>query len=154
MGVRLLLFFYFFKHFFLFFKIFFLVQLVSSLIPKNFQTLWPLPQKFLGIRDQLNFYFPWLCIRNSNYLLFQGGTTLIQGAMFIVFAKWSRGFVYSRGYVYSGVQNSMYPSKVIVICWNTNSDWLQKEPNMTFSRLCIFCIFFFKDILRLEFILL
>ena len=32
---------------------------------------------------------------------------LIQGTMFIVFAKCSRGYNYSRGYVYSGVQ-SMY----------------------------------------------
>ena len=36
----------------------------------------------------------------------------------------------------------MYPSKVIVIYWNTNSDCLQKEPNMTFSRLYILYFFF------------
>ena len=42
----------------------------------------------------------------------------------------------------------MYPSKVIVIYWNTNSDWLQKEPNITFSRLYILYYFFFQGYLE------
>ena len=46
-------------------------------------------------------FFLQLCLRNSNYLIFQRGARLIQGAMLIVFAKCSRGYVYSRGYIYS-----------------------------------------------------
>ena len=49
--------------------------------------------------------FLWLCTyKNSNYLSFKGGSVYSRG-MFIDFEKSSRGYVHSRGYVYSGLQS-------------------------------------------------
>ena len=39
-----------------------------------------------------------------------------QGAMFIVFPKCSRGYVYSRGYAYSGVQSNYCLALLIFLC--------------------------------------
>ena len=58
---------------------------------------------FLSLKYFFLLLFLQLRIRKSKYLLFQEGVTLIQGAMFIVFDKDSRGYDYSRGYVHSGV---------------------------------------------------
>jgi hypothetical protein len=46
----------------------------------------------------------YVCIKDSNSLLFE----FIQGGMFIVFEKCSRGYVYSRGYDYSGLYTVQY----------------------------------------------
>ena len=45
----------------------------------------------------LKLFFLQLCIRKSNYLLFQEGATLIQGVMFIVFAIYSRAMFIQGG---------------------------------------------------------
>ena len=54
---------------------------------------------FLSFKYFFLLLFLQLRIRKSKYLLFQEGTTLIQGAMFIVFAKDARGYDYSRGFI-------------------------------------------------------
>ena len=35
-----------------------------------------------------------------------------EGAMFIVFAKCSRGYIYSRGYVYTGLKNTWFDAQL------------------------------------------
>ena len=62
-----------------------------------------LKKNFLTI---FNFLFLWLRIKESNYLLFKRGLCLYMGYV-IVLAKCSKGYVYSWGYVYSGLK-SMY----------------------------------------------
>ena len=53
------------------------------------------------------YFFPF--IKESNYFLFKRGLRLFKG--FIVCAKCSRGYVSSRGYVYSGLQSTMHKKR-------------------------------------------